>query len=424
MNPALAFDRSSARTFDADGRLHVDRTNISKSNVCPYYGNEIPDNQALGLNPEQVYRLYRDPDELTKAASTFNNLPLLRRHVVVNAAEPQKDDVVGSIGSDVAYSSPYLSASLCVWDAEAIAAIESGALEELSSAYRYTADMTPGTSPDGEAYDGVMRDIIGNHLALVEVGRAGPDVVVADSNPFKSTQELPAMKSTKLGKALLVALSAASPKIAQDSGLPALVGGAKKADFDKAAVRGKLVAMDADIDPEQLDSIIDAILGVEQNPEPQVMETAAADGYDGAHGEVMDYLRSAGVEESVIEGVVSMLSKMSATPGMDEEEIEAKVEENVGAAMDAMRKEFRDLEQAKAAVQGVVGNVLGMDSAEQVYRFALDHLKVDHKTMPAIGLPMLFSVACDRKSVEAPSTFAQDSAAIAEVPGLDRFKTI
>jgi hypothetical protein len=41
--------------------------------------------------------------------------------------------------------------------------------------------MTPGTSPEGEKYDGRMTQIVANHIALVEAGRAGPDVMVADS---------------------------------------------------------------------------------------------------------------------------------------------------------------------------------------------------------------------------------------------------
>ncbi len=40
--------------------------------------------------------------------------------------------------------------------------------------------MTPGTYA-GVRYDGVMRDIAANHVALVRKGRAGPDVVVGDS---------------------------------------------------------------------------------------------------------------------------------------------------------------------------------------------------------------------------------------------------
>ncbi len=46
--------------------------------------------------------------------------------------------------------------------------------------------MTPG-SYNGEAYDGVMRDIAGNHVALVVQGRAGADVLVNDSAKVLNT---------------------------------------------------------------------------------------------------------------------------------------------------------------------------------------------------------------------------------------------
>jgi hypothetical protein len=81
----LAFDRASVRTYDRDGRLHVEVTNISKAAVNPYIGREIPDWKALGLNPDGVYKLLRDPDELAKAAPTFNNIPVLSRHKPVTA---------------------------------------------------------------------------------------------------------------------------------------------------------------------------------------------------------------------------------------------------------------------------------------------------------------------------------------------------
>ena len=78
------------------------------------------------------------------------------------------------------FDAPYLKNSLVVWDGEAIKLIEDDKQKELSCGYRYRADMTPGTY-EGVRYDGVMRDIRGNHVALVEEGRAGPDVLVADS---------------------------------------------------------------------------------------------------------------------------------------------------------------------------------------------------------------------------------------------------
>ena len=420
----VAFDKASVRSFDADGRMHVAKTPISKAAVNPYYGSEIPGSEALGLEPKKIYKLYRDPDELAKGAATFNNLPLLRRHIQVSADDPKKDDVVGSIGSDTVFESPYLCSSLCIWDAEAIALVEAEKLDELSSAYRYVADMTPGTSPDGEAYDGVMRDIQANHLALVSVGRAGPDVVVADESPFPTQKELPAMKKTKLGHALIVALSAASPKIAQDSTLLQLLGGAVKSSFNKATARPALIAMDADIAPEKLDEIIDAVLGVEQDPEPTIPK--AVDAASPEHAKIIDFLKSKGLDAPSLEAVGEMLRAGAAPAATDGDLMTpTDVDAKVATAMDGMRVEFRALEAAKSAVRTTVGDVIGMDSAEQVFRFALDHMKIDHKDMPAAGLGRLFAVASAKGTPAVTPNLALDSAAVAaKVPGLDRFRTI
>lgn len=410
----MAFDRQSARSIDADGRLHVSKTNISKAVVNPYYGREIPGWQQLGLEGDKVYRLHRDPEELAKGASTFNNLPILNKHIPVTVDAPQKDNVVGSIGSDVVFDAPYLQASLCVWDAAAIAGVESEKQCELSCGYRYDPDMTPGTTSDGEAYDGVMRNIRGNHLALVEVGRAGPDVVVADSSPFHKPKETPAMKMTKLGKALALSLQGLSPKIAQDSALPALVGEAEKKTFKKAAVLKGLLAMDSDIDAEKADEIIDAVLGVEESPEPVEMEREIVED----ENDVMAFLAGKLSPED-LEAVKGMMTPAKdAEPGMKPE----AVEEKVTAAMDSMRVEFRQLEQAKVDVRAVVGDVIGMDSAEDVYRFALDQMGIANKDMPAAGLRTMFNAVKDRRSAPKNTPeLAQDAAATVDQFNLGRF---
>lgn len=181
---SIALDRASVRRTDEDGHLHVSLTPISKANVCPYFGREIPEFTRLGLNPDRVYKLLRDPKELEKAAPSFVRKPLLMDHKPVSADDHPKQRTVGSIGDGVVWKAPYLMAPLSVWDGDAIRGIENGSQKELSSAYRYDADMTPGTY-EGEPYDGVMRNIRGNHVALVREGRAGPDVIVGDAAIMK-----------------------------------------------------------------------------------------------------------------------------------------------------------------------------------------------------------------------------------------------
>lgn len=179
MKTSIAFDYSSARTTDVDGRLHVVDCKISAARVNEYLGSEVPGAEALGLDPGKIYRLYRDAGALRAAAASFENLPLMDNHVAVSANDPQKSRIVGTV-SNVRFQAPYLIADLAVWDADAIARIRDGSQKEISSAYRYRAEMTPGTV-GGESFDGCMLGIAGNHVALVELGRVGPDVVVADA---------------------------------------------------------------------------------------------------------------------------------------------------------------------------------------------------------------------------------------------------
>jgi Uncharacterized protein conserved in bacteria (DUF2213) len=175
----LALDRAMATTYyDADGRLRIGAAPISKACVNGYRGKEISGWKELKLNPERLYNLLRDPEELERAAPSFNMVPLLIKHTPTSAADhqAQADLVVGAV-ADCEFRNPYLDASLIIWTREAIDRVESAAQRELSAGYHYRVDLTPGNF-GGVRYDGVMRDIVGNHVALVERGRAGSDVAI------------------------------------------------------------------------------------------------------------------------------------------------------------------------------------------------------------------------------------------------------
>lgn len=181
---------ASVRSYDIDGRLKVARSHISRACVNEYLGSEIPGCEALGLDPDRIYNLLRAPTELKRAEATFNELPILLKHDETSAAEPKKDLVVGTTGSNATFDGDYLDNSLSIWDGEAIKLIETGTQKELSCGYRYKVEMKPGVFRPGESYDGVMRSIVGNHVALVEKGRAGPDVMVGDSAPARRKEPL------------------------------------------------------------------------------------------------------------------------------------------------------------------------------------------------------------------------------------------
>ncbi|MDR2819506.1 MAG: DUF2213 domain-containing protein [Desulfovibrio sp.] len=188
VNPdRIAFDRASQRHFDENGFLHVAMTPISKEAVNDYYGYEIPGWQKLGLDPNRIYKGYRPASELARAAATFNGLPLLKEHVKISAEDLKEELRAGNLGTTAKFVAPYLYNALIIQDAESIEGLNpkdgQPAKCELSSSYRYDPVFKPGVF-QGQSYDFVMTNIRGNHVALVEEGRAGSDVVVADAKPI------------------------------------------------------------------------------------------------------------------------------------------------------------------------------------------------------------------------------------------------
>lgn len=290
----IAIDEQSVREADGDGRLRIKTAHISKAVVNPYKGSEIPGVEDLGLEPDRIYWMLRDPDELEKAAPTFNGIQVLRRHIPVDAEDHQPYDVVGATGTEAKFNDPYLDNSLTIWSREAIDRIEDGSQKELSCGYHYTPDMTPGYFR-GTRYDGVMRDIRGNHVALVEEGRAGPDVVVGDAaldlNKSRS-QEPDAMSKPTRFAHLALQLTAAhvKPLLATDAkiNLGPVFAGLTRKNFDPKKLR---VALDAalkdklakDATMEQVAELLDTIAagtgeGSDESVSPEqhnAMEAAA-----------------------------------------------------------------------------------------------------------------------------------------------------
>lgn len=408
----FAFDKSSVRRIDADGRMHVTRTPISKAAVNPYYGREIPGCEALGLDPDRAYMLLRDPVELERAAPTFARLPILSKHEPFMLTDPKPELVVGAIGSAVEFKAPYLYADICVWSDQAIAGIETEQVIELSCSYRYVPVMEPGEF-DGVKFDGRMTEIAGNHLALVEAGRAGPDVFVADSKPtFKEMS----MKMTKLGKALFAALCLASTKLAADSALPTLVGNIDKK-ADKPALKTKLLAMDSDMDPAELDAVVDSMLDVESDPTPK--EPAPV---EQTPMEKIRAVLSGKVADEVIDAVLACMPAAAdvTPPGMKPDEMKAAMD----AQIDATRTELRAADVARREVRDTVGEVNGMDKPGDIYAFALDHLTVDHKDITdPVALRALFKTAVTAgKPVRKPLATDGDGDSVGKrFPAIARF---
>lgn len=398
--PFLAFDRASVRTVDRDGRLHISVTNISKANICPYLGKEIPQWQNLGLDADRIYRLLRDPAELAAAAETFNNLPILDVHMAVTAwAEGghRPDIVIGSTGTDTKFNPPYLQNSAVIWSRSAIDDIEEAiraaqegrssrrGKREWSCAYYYTADMTPGNF-EGLQYDGVMRSIIGNHVALVNEGRAGPDVMIGDCS-MKSRMAL-FLSGALAG--LVTPVLAADAKV--DLG-PLLDDITADNLSDRA---GKLaVAVAAAVEPHlatdkalDLDDIVSVIAIAQSNPMAADAEPAppAKDADPDKDKDKAPPGKDADPDDKDKDknkDKAPPAKDADPAPSMDEASVKALAAPMIAAAVASERERNQAIAQARIDVAAHVGQVTGAaDSAEGIYALALDAAGVSREGVP------------------------------------------
>lgn len=170
MSEEFRFDRATlARTWEEtpEGYLRIEAT-FARSGLQRY-------RRADGT--EQIE--YRPEEEVSREDSLLSlaNLPVTLEHPPeLLTPETTREYSRGSTGSIVKYESPFAMGFVTITDREAIDAVKRGDSREVSVGYRIKYDSTPGVTPKGERYDGVQRQISGNHVAIVRRGRAGPEV--------------------------------------------------------------------------------------------------------------------------------------------------------------------------------------------------------------------------------------------------------
>lgn len=363
MNEKLALD--SQRSKDESGHLKVARTILSKAAVNPYFGREIPDYLELGLDPDKVYKLLRDPSALESGADTFKGKQLLIKHEYVDSKKPEKELVIGTVGSNIEYEDGKVYGDITVWDAEAIELIESEKMAELSASYWYKANMVPGEF-QGEAYDGTMLDIHGNHVALVARGRIGRDAIISDKLPFelefhmlkKGTKQRVAAKLQTLAK-----------------------GG---------------IAQDSDVE----EVIREVAENIEHKPsfDEAKLRELAGDNYDA----IVEMLGGKAAEDEVPEKPEGGADK----PAEDEkdEEAEEVEEERKDTAMDAdaiaasVQARIEGKYAARDKVEPLVGRIAldGFKDASAIYAYALKQKGIACDGVNEAGLAQLVAMAASQ----------------------------
>lgn len=137
--------------------------------------------QELGLSGENIITVYRNEDEVfkTTAIASFEGKPVTDNHPSTDVKSDNYNiytkGVVQNVHRDKNDLADKLLADLFVYDAILIAEIESGK-REISCGY----DCDYVDNNDGTFY---QANILGNHVAVVNRGRAGHTVSIRDEEP-------------------------------------------------------------------------------------------------------------------------------------------------------------------------------------------------------------------------------------------------
>ncbi len=120
-------------------------------------------------------RELRSPDEVfsTDSLATLALVPVVDNHPAVGVMGSSVAAVVrGVVGEGVRRDEDHVRASLTIFDGALIAKMKAGKAQ-LSCGYSATVVKESGMY-HGQPYDAVQRNITYDHLAVVDVGRAGP----------------------------------------------------------------------------------------------------------------------------------------------------------------------------------------------------------------------------------------------------------
>lgn len=447
----LALDAQSVRRYDNNGNLHVAVSHLTKAQVRPYYGSEIIGWQRLKLEPTKVYYGYAPPEELSRPETieSTNGIPIQLDHHPDYADDPQLKTRVGSTGTDGAFREPYLDNSLHITVENAIRRILDGSMRELSLAYSYTPDFTSGKTPEGDPYDFIMRDISANHVALVEQGRAGRDVLVQDSQlrevgPMDDKEKTtpaadgdPAVekKEVALARAIGEAAKGIEDLHTQDQEGNVIDKPAEDEpvaeDEDKDAAIKRIIAemVSKGMKPEDAEGFADALKGLAyaeaeaEDEEINIGEEAEkpAEDEDECAQLIQDGLKACGYDEepeefqkAFAEGVRYGERKEKTDPEKLDREHESEGEERALGQDAALKRVERRIARRFTAMDEcaqTLGRVRfnAYDSAESVYLAALEQEGVSIKGVRPEAARTAYLAFMAGKKVSAKRSLAQDA---------------
>ena len=153
--------------FTDEGYLRV-KARIARSGIQSY--TDASGGIRLEYRPEEEVAADAALDSFREKCVTKEHPPVLLD------ASNTKDYAVGFTSADVSYSEGFVESTLTVTDKETIDEIMRGNVREVSCGYKVDYSPEPGITSDGQHYDGIQKNIRGNHVAIVNRARGGAQV--------------------------------------------------------------------------------------------------------------------------------------------------------------------------------------------------------------------------------------------------------
>lgn len=334
---------ADALTLDAprrtkDGFVAV-RAKAARVGAYEYAGRDVDPNNDHGLRDQASVNVLREADQVfdQRSVHSFLMKPITDEH----PREPVtprnwRDHTRGTIAKAMR-DGDHLAFDLVLMDEGAIAAVDAGK-RELSNGYSCNLEFGDFTAADGTKCVARQTNITGNHVALVDRGRAGPtcrigDAAICESIPSNFLDSL--QPQEKPVKTMLI------------DGLTVDVS---NADTAQATITTILAARDAattKVTGLEAKAVTDAATIVAKDAEIAKLTADLA-----AAKPTLQQLRDAGKAFAVIEGKAKAAG-VSVTDAMDEAAIMKAVvdkmmpgnsyaADHVAIAFDALTKDLKD----------------------------------------------------------------------------------
>lgn len=336
---------SNNMSITPEGYLTCLNVPIGRTGWMEYYGQELPSdfNEPYGT----LCKVYRSPEELFSEAtmSSFEGKSVTNTHPSENLDITTTPMLERGHMQNVRRDGEFLIADLIIKDAGLVSEIQNNIKREVSCGY----DCIWQKIGDGK-YE--QKNIIGNHVAVVQNGRAGSKVAIHDSKPQQITGGKKYMG--KITKNILAAM-----------GLQVLAQAHDTKPEDIAEAMDAMNEEEEDMKVEEPKKEVK-----DQEPDNQEQENdmfkkifEAINSLQSEVASLKESKKEPDAAEEIMDSIEEDLGKEVVQDEETETKEEEKKEETEGKAADSLRKFVQDM---KPVIMAIPDEKIRIEKAKQL----------------------------------------------------------